>query len=169
MYILPVFLLFSRVHATLFSSFFYLSFPTGYHFRMMSVYLPFLRLLSRFPYSFLGAASPFRTFCPSVLQRDRPSVYKFTYLYIHPFSGFHSRVFIPGNLFICSCVYLFRAFLRVFFLIFSARRHFRCLRRRCVSTLRRRLLRRRRRIHILRMYVLSVLHSFVFISTLLTR
>ena len=165
MYIQPVFLLFGRVHATFF--FLFLFVLTGYHFRMMSVYLPFLRPLLRLLCSSLRAVSPFRAYYLFVLQRDRPSVYKFKYLYIHPFSGFHLRVSIPSNLFFCSCVYLFCAFLRVFFLVFSARRHFRYLRRRCVYTLRRRLLGRRLWIHILRICVLSVLYSFVFISTLL--
>ena len=108
MYIQPVFLLFGRVHATF--SFLFLFVLTGYHFRMMSVYLPFLRPLLRFLCSSLRAVSPFRAFYPFVLQRDRPSVYKFRYLYIHPSGGFHLRVFIPSDLLFYLCVLPFSRF-----------------------------------------------------------
>ena len=90
--------------------FFFLFVLTGYHFRMMSVYLPFLRPLLRFLCSSLRAVSPFRAFYPLVLQRDRPSVYKFKYLYIHPSGGFHLRVFIPSDLLFYLCVLPFSRF-----------------------------------------------------------
>ena len=161
MYIQPVFLLFGRVHATLFLPFSIR--PYRLPFRMMSVYLPFLRPLLRLLYSFLLALSPFRAFYPSLLQRDRPPVYKFKYLYIRPSGGFHLRVFIPSDLFFYLCVYLFRAFPRVFILVFSAWRHFRYFRRRCVYILRRRLLRRRLRVHILRICVFYQFSTHLFL------
>ena len=79
---LPAYLLFSRVHATTSSQVLFILFHRLPFLVMMSVYLPFLRLLSRFPFSFLGAASlpfcalfpPFYS-APSALQMDRPSVY----------------------------------------------------------------------------------------------
>ena len=134
-------------------SFFFLSVLTGYHFRMMSVYLPFLRPLLRFLCSSLRAVSPFRAFYPFVLQRDRPSVYKLDIcIYTHPVVSTYACLYLV----ICSFIYvfyLFRAFPRVFILVFSARRHFRRFRCRRVHILRRRLLRRRFRVYILQICV----------------
>ena len=88
-------------------SFFFLFVLTGYHFRMMSVYLPFLRPLLRFLCSSLRAVSPFRAFYPFVLQRDRPSVYKLDIcIYTHPVVSTYACLYLV----ICSFIYVFTFF-----------------------------------------------------------